>query len=122
MNDLKIIKTFINSQTGSTQCHLNGVALAFVSVKVKLWVQQEDNINIKTLNLKAPPEITAPCVLFASVRETKYTLSNISKPVGNLCKTNLGTNLITASEWNQPCLEIVCNHSCHEQIPTANRL
>lgn len=44
MNDLKIIKTFIYSQIGSAQCDLNGVASAFVSVKVKQWVQQEDLI------------------------------------------------------------------------------
>lgn len=78
--------------------------------------------NIKRVSSKAPPEITAPCILFASVRETKYTLSNIPKPVGNLCETNLGNDLITASKWNQPCLEIVCCRSCRGRVSMANRL
>lgn len=54
--------------------------------------------NIKAASSKAAPEIKASCVLFASVRETKYW-SNISKPVGNVFKTNLD-DLIKATEWN----------------------
>lgn len=94
MNALKFIKTFINSPTASNRCDLNGAAVCFG----KGQTVHPTGRNIKRVSSKAPPEITVPCVLFASVRETKYTLSNIPEPVGNLCETNLGNDLITASK------------------------
>lgn len=87
--------------------------VASASVKVKLCIQEAEILKMVSSN--APSGITAPCILFASVRETKYTLSNIWKPVGNLSETNLGNDLITVTEWNHLVLEIVCRRS--EQIP-----
>lgn len=90
----QIHQIFINSQTRSTRCDLNEET-SFS----KGQILHPTGRNIKAVSSKAPPEIKAPCILFASVRETKYS-SNISKPVGNLYKTNLRNDLITATEWN----------------------